>query len=215
MGAGVGGAYGAGKALGKEGIGKICAVLGDSTFLHGGIAPLMDAVYNKGYSTTIILDNRITAMTGMQEHPGTGYTIKGEPASVIDYEQLVRSLGVKYIRKVDPYDVKGTVEAIKEEVNRNDASVIITENGPCMLHRREKRAFEHPYYDVNLDACRGCKQCLEVGCPAISWQEGAGQTKDGKKRKGTVLIHKSQCPGCGLCAQVCKFEAITPGSDVD
>ena len=211
MGAGIGGAYGAGKALGKEGIGKICAVLGDSTFLHAGIAPLMDAVYNKGYSTTIILDNRITAMTGMQEHPGTGYTIKGEPASVIDYEQLVRSLGVEHVRKVDPYDVKGTVETIAEEVNRNEASVIITENGPCMLHRREKRAFEHPYYLVDLDACRGCKQCLEVGCPAISWQEEAGETKEGRKRKGTVSINRSQCPGCGLCAQVCKFEAIKPG----
>ena len=210
MGAGVGGAYGAGKALRREGLGKICAVLGDSTFLHGGIAPLMDAVYNKGYSTTIILDNRITAMTGMQEHPGTGYTIKSEPASMIDYGQLVRSLGVKHVREVDPYDVKSTIDTIREEVNRDDASVIITVNGPCMLHRREKRAFEYPYYVVDLDACRGCKQCLEIGCPAISWQEGAGATKDGKKRKGTVAINKAQCPGCGLCAQVCKFEAIRP-----
>jgi indolepyruvate ferredoxin oxidoreductase alpha subunit len=210
MGAGVGGAYGAGKALRREGLGKICAVLGDSTFLHGGIAPLMDAVYNKGYSTTIILDNRITAMTGLQEHPGTGYTIKGEPAPMIDYGQLVRSLGVKHVREVDPYDVKSTIETVREEVNRDDASVIITVNGPCMLHRRDKRAFEYPYYVVDIDACRGCKQCLEIGCPAISWQEGAGATKDGKKRKGTVTINKAQCPGCGLCAQACKFEVIRP-----
>jgi indolepyruvate ferredoxin oxidoreductase alpha subunit len=210
MGAGVGGAYGAGKALRREGLGKICAVLGDSTFLHGGIAPLMDAVYNKGYSTTIILDNRITAMTGLQEHPGTGYTIKGEPAPMIDYGQLVRSLGVKHVREVDPYDVKSTIETVREEVNRDDASVIITVNGPCMLHRRDKRAFEYPYYVVDIDACRGCKQCLEIGCPAISWQEGAGATKDGKKRKGTVTINKAQCPGCGLCAKACKFEVIRP-----
>ncbi|MBP1732322.1 MAG: thiamine pyrophosphate enzyme domain protein TPP-binding protein, partial [Deltaproteobacteria bacterium] len=101
MGAGVGGAYGAGKVLGRDGLGKICAVLGDSTFLHAGMAPLMDAVYNKGYSTTIILDNRITAMTGLQEHPGTGYTAKGEATSMVDYEQIVRSLGVKHVRKVN------------------------------------------------------------------------------------------------------------------
>ena len=106
MGAGVGGAYGAGKVLGKDGLGKICAVLGDSTFLHSGITPLMDTVYNKGYSTTIILDNRITAMTGQQETAGTGYTIKGEPTTMIDYEQLVRAVGVKNVRKVDPYKIE-------------------------------------------------------------------------------------------------------------
>ena len=211
MGAGIGGAYGAGKILGQEGLGKVCAVLGDSTFLHSGITPLMDAVYNKGYSTTLILDNRITAMTGLQEHPGTGYTIKMEPASMIDYEQLVRAVGVKHVRKVDPYDVKKAMEVIKEEVARDDASVIITENGPCMLHRREKRPFPNKYYSIDSDKCRGCKICLELGCPAISWAEGAGQTADGKKRKGTVFINRSQCPGCGLCPQLCKFKAIVPG----
>ena len=106
MGAGVGGAYGAGKVLGKAGLGKICAVLGDSTFLHSGIAPLMDAVYNKGYSTTLILDNRITAMTGQQETAGTGFTIKGEPTSIVDYEELVKAVGVKHIRKVIPITLK-------------------------------------------------------------------------------------------------------------
>lgn len=211
MGAGIGGAYGAGKVLGQEGLGKVCAVLGDSTFLHSGIAPLMDTVYNKGYSTTIILDNRITAMTGMQEHPGTGYTINMEPASRIDYEELVRALGVKHLRKVDPYNVEKTMQVIKEEVERDAPSVIITHNGPCMLHRREKRAFPAPYYTIDTDKCRGCKVCLDVGCPAISWVEGAGETVDGKKRKGTVHINRLQCPGCGLCGQLCKFEAIVPG----
>jgi len=211
MGASIGQAYGAGKALGKEGLGQICAVIGDSTFLHGGITPLMDTVYNKGYSTSIILDNRTTGMTGLQEHAGTGYTLEGEPTNMVDYEQLVRALGVKHVQKVDPYNVKATMETIKEEMNRPEASVIITQNGPCMLHRREKRKFAYPFYGINMDNCRGCKVCLELGCPAISWVEKEGTTKDGKKRKGTVSINRLQCPGCGLCAQVCKFESIVPG----
>jgi indolepyruvate ferredoxin oxidoreductase alpha subunit len=211
MGAGIGEAYGAGKALGKEGLGKMCAVLGDSTFLHSGLPPVMDTVYNKGYSTTIILDNRITGMTGLQEHPGTGFTVSGEPANMVDYEKLVRALGVEHVRKVDPYNVEATMATIKEEVNRDAPSVIITENGPCMLHRREKRRFDYPYFQVDLEKCRGCKACLDLGCPAISWREEEGKTVDGKKRKGTVFINKQQCPGCGLCAQACKFGSIVPG----
>ncbi len=159
MGASVGQAYGAGKALGKEGLGKICAVLGDSTFLHGGIGPVMDTVYNKGYSTTIILDNRTTGMTGLQEHAGTGYTLRGEPANMVDYEKLVGALGVTNIRRVDPYNVKETMKTIKEEMEKDVPSVIITKNGPCMLHRREKRKFENPYFLVDTDTCRGCKVC--------------------------------------------------------
>jgi indolepyruvate ferredoxin oxidoreductase alpha subunit len=211
MGASIGQAYGAGKALGEEGLGKICAVIGDSTFLHGGIGPMMDTVYNKGYSTSIILDNRTTGMTGLQEHAGTGYTLAGEPANMIDYEKLVKALGVKHVRKVDPYNLKSTMQTVKEEMERDEASVIITENGPCMLHRREKRKFPHPYYTIDTEMCRGCKACLELGCPAISWVEMESTTKDGKKRKGTVSINRLQCPGCGLCAQVCKFESIVPG----
>lgn len=211
MGAGIGEAYGAGKALGKQGLGKMCAVLGDSTFLHSGLPPVMDTVYNKGYSTTIILDNRITGMTGLQEHPGTGFTLSGEPANMVDYEQLVRALGVEHIRRVDPYNVAETMEIIKEEVGRDAPSVIITKNGPCMLHRREKRKFDYPYFQIDTDKCRGCKVCLDLGCPAISWREEEGTTKDGKKRKGTVFINKLQCPGCGLCAQACKFESIVAG----
>jgi indolepyruvate ferredoxin oxidoreductase alpha subunit len=167
-------------------------------------------VYNKGYATTIICDNRITAMTGLQEHPGTGYTLGTEPANMVNYEQIVKALGVKNVVKVDPYNVKETMEIIKKEVNRDEASVVITENGPCMLHRREKRKFEFPYYMIAEDLCRGCKACLEIGCPAISWKEGEGMTKDGKKRKGTVDINRLLCPGCGLCAQICKFESIVP-----
>jgi indolepyruvate ferredoxin oxidoreductase alpha subunit len=214
MGAGIGGAYGAGKVIGKDGLGKICAVLGDSTFFHSGVTPLMDAAYNKGYSTTIILDNGITAMTGQQDHPGTGYTIQSEPAAMIDYEQLARAVGIKHVRKVDPYKVNETMEVIREEVNRDDASVIITENSPCILLRRAKplEKFKSPCYAIDDERCRGCKVCLEINCPAMSWLEGAGQTKDGHKRKGTVLINKDQCVGCEVCVQICKFEAIVPGT---
>ena len=211
MGASIGQAYGAGKALGKEGLGKICAVIGDSTFLHGGIAPVMDTVYNKGYATSIILDNRTTGMTGLQEHAGTGYTLGGEPANMVDYEKLVRALGVRRVRKVDPYNVKNTMKTIKEEMEADEASVIITKNGPCMLHRREKRKFPHPYYTIDAGTCLGCKACLELGCPAISWVAAEGITKNNKKRKGTVSINRTLCPGCGLCAQVCKFKSILPG----
>jgi len=213
MGAGVGGAYGAGKVLGKEGLGKICAVLGDSTFLHSGIAPLMDAVYNKGYSTTIILDNRITAMTGQQETAGTGFTAKGDPTSMVDYEELVKAVGVRHIRKVDPYNLTETMKVIQEEVARDDASVIITVNSPCMLLRRAKplEKFKNPVYTTSPDNCRGCKMCLEINCPAISWREAAGQTKDGHKRKGMTYINPDQCVGCEVCVQICKYQAIIPG----
>lgn len=211
MGGGVSMAYGAGKALGKEGLGKIVSVLGDSTFLHGGMPATMDTVYNKGYATTIILDNRITAMTGLQETAGTGFTIKGEPSNMVNYEEIVRALGVKHVAKIDPYNLEATMATIKEEVNREDASVIIYENGPCMLHRRDKRKFQYPFYKIDEEKCRGCKVCLDLGCPAISWVAGEGTTSDGKSRKGVAYINKPQCPGCGLCAQVCKFDAIIPG----
>lgn len=215
MGAGIGGAYGAGKVMGKEGLGKICAVLGDSTFLHSGIAPLMDCVYNRGYSTTIILDNRITAMTGHQEHPGTGFTIRNEPAHIVDYEELVKAIGVKHIRKVDPYNLKETMEVIREEVNRDEASVVITVNSPCMLLRRAnpKARFRHPFYSVDRGLCRGCKACLEINCPAVSWQEEENSKKEEQRKKGKAFINMDICVGCGVCTQVCKFEAIKPEGD--
>jgi indolepyruvate ferredoxin oxidoreductase alpha subunit len=212
MGAGIGGSYGAGKAIGEEGLGEICAVLGDSTFLHSGIGPLMDAVYNGGYSTTIIMDNSITAMTGQQEHPATGFTIKGDPAPMVDFEQLARSIGVKHVRSVDPYNIKETVEVIREEVSRNEASVIITKNSPCMLLRRARpqERFRYSHYQIQEDICRGCKICLNVSCPAISWVAEEGVTRDGDKRKGWAFINADQCVGCTVCVQVCEFESIVP-----
>jgi indolepyruvate ferredoxin oxidoreductase alpha subunit len=213
MGAGGGQAHGAMKALGKEGLGKVCAVLGDSTFLHSGLSPLMNTVYNKGNTTTIVLDNRITGMTGHQEHPGTGFTVRQEPANMVDYAEIGKSFGVKSIRKIDPYDMKATMEVLKEEMAKDEPSLILCMDSPCMLLRRAKplERFKTPVYQINVDNCRGCKMCLEINCPAISWRDGAGQTKDGHKRKGTVYINPDQCVGCEVCVQICKYDAIEPG----
>ncbi len=174
----------------------------------------MDTAYNKGYATTIIVDNGTTAMTGHQETPGTGYTIKSEAANKIDYAELVKAVGIKHIRKVDPYNLAETTKVVKEEVERDAASVIITENSPCMLLRRAKplERFKNPYLKIDERLCRGCKACLEIGCPAISWLDAAGATEDGRKRKGTVFINKGQCVGCEVCSQICKFGAIKPGA---
>lgn len=212
MGAGGGMLHGAMKAMGKDALGKMCAVLGDSTFLHSGIAPLMNAGYNKGNSTTIVLDNRITGMTGHQEHAGTGFTVRGEQANQVDYAEIGKAVGIKNIRYIDPYNIKETMEIVKEELNRDEASLILCKDSPCMLLRRAKplEKFKNPLYAINMDKCRGCKMCLEINCPAISWKEAAGQTKDGQKRKGTVYINPDQCVGCEVCVQVCKFDAIEP-----
>ncbi|HSW40676.1 MAG TPA: thiamine pyrophosphate-dependent enzyme, partial [Acidobacteriota bacterium] len=190
----------------------ICAVIGDSTFLHSGIGPLMDAVYNGGYSTTLILDNRITAMTGQQEHPGTGYTITGDAAPAVDYEQLVKALGVSHVRTVDPYNIKETLEIIREEANRDAASVIISKNCPCMLLRRNKprERFRHSFFLIDEENCTGCGRCLEIGCPAIQWKPLPGISRIGRKRKGTVFIYRDQCVGCEVCRQICEFESIIP-----
>ncbi|MBN1277083.1 MAG: indolepyruvate ferredoxin oxidoreductase subunit alpha [Deltaproteobacteria bacterium] len=210
MGAGIGQAHGAMKMLGEEGLGKVCAVLGDSTFLHSGLTGLMNVVYNKGISTTIVLDNRITGMTGHQEHAGTGFTVRGEKTNMVDYEEIGKALGVKSIRKIDPYNIEETMAIVKEEMEKSEPSMILYTNAPCMLLRREKRAFEYPLYAVDNDLCRGCKMCLDINCPAISWRAGEGQSADGHKRKGTAYINPDQCVGCQVCAQVCKFESIKP-----
>jgi indolepyruvate ferredoxin oxidoreductase, alpha subunit len=214
MGAGGGMAHGAMKAMGKDALGKIVAVLGDSTFLHSGILPLMNAAYNKGNTTTIVLDNRITGMTGHQEHAGTGFTVRGEVANQVDYREIGKAIGVKdaNIKYIDPYNIKATMEIVKAEMNKDEASLILCKDAPCMLLRRAKPLdkFKNPLFAINMGKCRGCKACLEINCPAISWKEGAGQTADGQKRKGTVYINPDQCVGCEVCVQVCKFDAIEP-----
>jgi indolepyruvate ferredoxin oxidoreductase alpha subunit len=209
MGSSISGAHGMTKALGEAGKGKIVGVIGDSTFLHAGVHPLMDVAYNKSYATIIILDNRTTGMTGQQEHPATGYRISGETAHRIDFAELGRALGIENPRKVNPWHLEETERVIKEELDRDDPSLVISE-GPCILLRRAFKKYNKPL-QVDSTKCIGCKSCVNLGCPAISFHPVEGDmamTADGKKRKGISRIEASLCPGCHLCFQVCKFGAI-------
>lgn len=209
MGSSISSAHGMTKALGEAGKGKIVGVIGDSTFLHAGVHPLIDVAYNKSYATIILLDNRTTGMTGQQEHPATGYTIHGETAHRIDFAELGRALGIENPRKVNPWHLEETERVIKEELDKDDPSLVISE-GPCMLLRRAFKKYNKPL-QVDSTKCIGCKSCVNLGCPAISYHPVEGEmavTADGKKRKGISRIDASLCPGCHLCFQVCKFGAI-------
>jgi indolepyruvate ferredoxin oxidoreductase alpha subunit len=210
MGASIGNAHGMEKALGPEGAGKVVAVIGDSTFLHSGVAGLMNIVYNRGGSTVILLDNGTTAMTGAQENPSTGKTLRGEPTRRLDLAALCRALGVEHVYTVDPHDMERTEAVLRREVNRPEPSVIITE-APCVLlpdHRRKKR----PVYEVIPDLCTGCKACSRLGCPAIEWfpftpDEAAGAGKK-SSQKGMARINPLLCDGCNQCPPLCKIKAI-------
>lgn len=209
MGSSIGSAHGMAKALGEKGNGKIVGVIGDSTFLHGGVHPLMNVCYNKSNVTIIILDNRTTGMTGQQEHPATGYNIRGEKAHRIDFVELGRVLGIEAPRKVNPWHLEEAEKVIKEEMERDEPSLVISE-GPCALLRRAFKKYNKPL-QVDSTKCIGCKACISLGCPAISYQLVEGEmalTAEGKKRKGISYIDPSLCPGCHLCYQVCKFGAI-------
>lgn len=192
-----------GKAIGMEKVNGsdrgIVAVLGDSTFLHSGITGLLDAVYNKSNITVIIADNRITAMTGGQQHPATGYTLMGEETKKLDFVELCKALGVESVRTVNPLKYEEIRKIIKEEVERPGPSVIISAS-PCVL--MPKRIMETPY-EVILDLCNGCSMCFRIGCPAIY------PSKELNKRgKPKAEIDPTLCTGCSLCTQVCKPEAI-------
>ena len=199
MGASIGNATGISKVLPPEERKKVVAVIGDSTFLHTGVNGLMDMVYNKSTVTVIILDNSTTGMTGRQDHPGSGYTLGGEQAYQVDLEGLCRSVGVKHIHTIDPYDLDETRNLIKREMERPEVSVIITRRA-CMLHKRDLIERKPPVF-VDPDKCTACKACLRLGCPAISWDAEAGE-------KGQARVDQLLCVGCGVCEQVCKFGAF-------
>lgn len=190
MGASIGMSHGMEKARGKEFGADTVAVIGDSTFIHSGITGLINSVYNKGRSTVLILDNSTTGMTGHQPNPATGKTIKGEDTSKIDFEKLCRACGVNSVRVVDSYDILNVEKVIKEELAKDEVSVIIARRECILLDKSKKK-----YYKVN-DKCKNCKICLRLGCPAIS--------SGGKN----CSIDASMCVGCGLCKKVCKLEAI-------
>lgn len=192
MGASISGLHGFNKARGEDAEKKSVAVIGDSTFMHSGITGLVNIAYNGSNSTVIILDNSITGMTGHQQNPTTGYNIKGDPAGKVCLEDLVKAVGINRVRVVDPYNLKETETAIKEELAVNEPSVIISRR-PCALLKYVKH---NAPLCVDKDKCRTCKACLKVGCPAIS-------IRDGK-----AVIDQTQCTGCGLCEQLCPFNAI-------
>ena len=184
--------HGFNKALGKESEGKTVAVIGDSTFMHSGMTGLANIAYNQSNSTVIILDNSITGMTGHQQNPTTGYNIKGDPAGKIDLESLCRSMGFNRVRVVDPYDLAACDTVIKEELAAEEPSVIISRR-PCALLKYVKH---NPPLKVEKENCVGCKSCMRLGCPAIS-------VKDKK-----AVIDTTLCVGCGVCQQLCKFDAL-------
>ena len=191
MGASVSAALGMAKARGAEFNKKLVSVIGDSTFIHSGITGLIDIVYNKGANTVIILDNSITGMTGHQDNPTTGKTIRGEKTKQVDLEALCHAVGVEHVVVADPFDVKAFERVVKEEVERDEPSVIIAQR-PCALLKTVKYSGRA----LITDRCKNCHVCMKLGCPAISLVEGA------------VQIDPNQCNGCGLCVNVCPFGAI-------
>ena len=192
MGSSISTLHGMEKAKGKDYIKNWVAVIGDSTFLHTGVNSLMNMVYNKATGTVIILDNSITGMTGHQQNPTTGKNLRGEPAGKVDLEALCRALGFNRVRVVDPYDLAAVETAVTEELAAKEPSIIISRR-PCVMI---KGTVHKPAIAINQDKCKGCKACMQIGCPAISF-------KDKKAH-----IDPTLCIGCEVCKQMCRFDAI-------
>lgn len=192
MGASVSGLHGFVKAGNEESAGRTVAVIGDSTFIHSGITGLINIAYNESNATVIILDNSITGMTGHQQNPTTGYNLKGDPCTKIDLESLCHAVGIGRVRVIDPYDMEACQAAIEEELSAKEPSVIISRR-PCALLKYVK----HPGpICSDTEKCKGCKACMNIGCPAISMENGKAK------------IDATLCVGCGVCKQLCKFDAL-------
>ena len=195
MGASLSAIHGFNKASGAGAEKKTVAVIGDSTFMHSGMTGLANIAYNQSNSTVIILDNSITGMTGHQQNPTTGYNIKGDPAGKIDLESLCRAMGFNRVRVVDPYDLTQCDQVIKEELAAEEPSVIISRR-PCALLKYVKH---NAPLKADTSKCVGCKNCMKLGCPAISM------------KNGKVSIDTTLCVGCGICQQMCHFDALQNG----
>ncbi len=191
MGASVSAVHGFSKAGGKN----VVAVIGDSTFMHSGMTGLANIAYNQSKSTVIILDNSITGMTGHQQNPTTGLNIKGDPAGKIDLESLCRAMGFNRVRVVDPYNLKECADVLREELDADESSVIISRR-PCALLKHVKH---NPPLTVDTAKCVGCKSCMKIGCPALSMKGGKAH------------VDETLCVGCGVCEQRCKFGAFKGG----
>ena len=192
MGASIGNATGF-KAAGEE---KVVAVIGDSTFLHSGLPSLVSAVYNRVPTTVILLDNGTTGMTGHQEHPGTGHTLQGAPAPSVDFEALIRAIGVEHVTVLDPWELKEMRTAVKEAMAHPGPAVVIARRA-CILLPEEKAVDRTPFR-VDQEACIQCDYCMESGCPALIM---AGEYP---------TIREWECIGCAICAQLCPVDAILP-----
>jgi indolepyruvate ferredoxin oxidoreductase alpha subunit len=195
MGASIGNATGFNRA-GEQ---KVVAVIGDSTFLHAGIPSLISAVYNQVPTTTVLVDNGTTGMTGHQEHPGTGHTLKGSTAPAVDYETLIRSVGVEHVAVVDPWNLDETEKAISAGLAHPGPAVVIARRHCTLLP--EEKLKEHVAYQVDPDECILCEECFETGCPALT------QTED------YPSIRAWECVGCAMCAQLCPADAITAAGE--
>ena len=192
MGASISSLHGMEKAKGKEYIKNWVAVIGDSTFLHTGVNSLMNMMYNKATGTVMILDNSTTGMTGHQDHSATGKTLLGETTNAVNLVELCKALGVKHVQEVNAFDIAKLEKVVKEEVARDEVSVIITKS-PCVLLDKSKK----PVYIAHPDKCKKCGMCMRPGCPAMT-----------KNADGTIRIDDTMCTGCGLCETLCKFDAI-------
>jgi indolepyruvate ferredoxin oxidoreductase alpha subunit len=197
MGAGVSQAVGI-EAVSKDEHGKVVAVIGDSTFLHSGMGGVLNMAFNEIPATVIILDNYTTAMTGRQDHPGSGFDAAGNRTRQVDWEVLLKGLGVEHVRLVDAYNLEEIENTLEEEINRDEPSVMVVQ-GACMLLRNRPVKRLEPFR-IDREVCTNCGMCLGIGCPAISRLEGSPEEKP--------VIDTAQCTGCELCFQVCRFEAI-------
>ena len=192
MGSSISTLHGMEKAKGKDYIKNWVAVIGDSTFMHTGVNSLMNMVYNNATGTVIIMDNSTTGMTGHQDHAATGKTLQGDPTYAINIQALCRAIGVKNVYEINAFDLPLLEKTIKEENEKDEVSVIITKT-PCVLLDKRKK----PLYTAHADKCKKCGMCMKPGCPAMT-----------KNPDGTIRIDDTMCTGCGLCGQLCKFDAI-------
>ena len=192
MGSSISTLHGMEKAKGKDYIKNWVAVIGDSTFMHTGVNSLMNMVYNNATGTVIIMDNSTTGMTGHQDHAATGKTLQGDPTYAINIQALCRAIGVKNVHEINAFDLPLLDKTIKEETAKDEVSVIITKT-PCVLLDKRKK----PLYTAHTDKCKKCGMCMKPGCPAMT-----------KNPDGTIRIDDTMCTGCGLCKDLCKFDAI-------
>jgi indolepyruvate ferredoxin oxidoreductase alpha subunit len=196
----MGGSFGIANGMAHIIDAPIVAHLGDSTFFHSGIPPLVNAVYNKANITMMILDNSATAMTGFQPHPGTGYTAMGEEAIQLKPEEIARACGVKFVEVVDPFDLKKATEVIEKAIRFEGPAVVVSRHLCAIIEQREKKKRKEAIVPYRVDPAKcsdKCNACIELlGCPAL--------IKEGTK----TVIDSSLCNGCGLCAQVCPYKAI-------